>query len=405
MAFTDVISQPPYPGVNPREVAEIRTIRAGTGGQGIFSDWETVWVRVRLREVPSIFRFTAAERDPVPELWSRLQLQPGDLVEIRLGGVAAITGYILVRQAAYDAHSHAISIQGVSSDWAAWSGGILDATSEFNGSFRDIATKVLKPFGRTPVFEGTISEIEFKKIHPGIGESVFQFLEQLARERDIILGSDSDGNLLFIGKHIGDTVDTLTEGENIKSCQCVISISEQYNPVVTRSQAQRSDEGSPPQAAQMESFASNDILKMYRPLLVANEHPVWTQAEVDLRNTWEVKNIRGAFIEATVVVYGWFTRGGALWTRVVGKKVILNSPMTTLVGYAMGIRSATCTQDRQSGTQTTLDLVAPWLLEDEGIIATSTGKSQLPDAGEKSRSSPNTPAMTGDPTQPPPGGP
>src|SRR5262249_26037596 len=70
------------------------------------------YVQHRLHDPYNYFRFTAAERDPIPELWSRLQFIPGDEVEILLGGQKAITGIILVRQTAYDSNSHGVSLQG-----------------------------------------------------------------------------------------------------------------------------------------------------------------------------------------------------------------------------------------------------------------------------------------------------
>jgi len=56
VAFTDVISQPPYPGAKPEEVAEIiinRTMVGGGATGGVFSDWESVFVQHR----PSRARF------------------------------------------------------------------------------------------------------------------------------------------------------------------------------------------------------------------------------------------------------------------------------------------------------------------------------------------------------------
>jgi prophage tail gpP-like protein len=251
--MTDVISQPPEPGTNPDEIAEI--IVAGGAkkgaGTGSFSDWETVWVQHRWMDAWPIFRFTAAERDPIPTLWERLQIIPTDRVQINLGGKLAITGVVQVRQTAYDGNSHAVSIQGVGVQWYVWRGAILDKKSEFFGSYVDVAKQVLAPFGVSPVFIGEIDSTPFKNAaHNEPGESVFQFLERLGRSRKVILGADYQGNLLFIGDHDSKLVDDLTEGENILSCQCVISIDNLYDPIVVRGSTGRSDAGSPAQAAQ-----------------------------------------------------------------------------------------------------------------------------------------------------------
>ena len=70
MTFSDVISQPPYPGANPEEIAEIFVDRF------VFSDWESVWVQHRWLDAWPVFRFVTAERDPLPQFWARLQIKP-----------------------------------------------------------------------------------------------------------------------------------------------------------------------------------------------------------------------------------------------------------------------------------------------------------------------------------------
>jgi hypothetical protein len=61
-------------------------------------------------------------------------------------------------------------------------------------------------------------------------------------------------------------------------------------------------------------------------------------------------------------------------------------------GYVMSIQTVTCTQDRQSGTRTTLELVATWMLNDSGIAADQTGLNPMPD---KAQQNPGTPAPAG----------
>jgi hypothetical protein len=44
-----------------------------------------------------------------------------------------------------------------------------------------------------------------------------------------------------------------------------------------------------------------------------------------------------------------------------------------MLAQEMSLRSVTFTQDSESGTRTTLDVVACWLLNDEGVGAPGTG--------------------------------
>ena len=87
--MTDIYSQPPDEGMKSEEVAEVH-VRGR-----VFTDWETVWVQHRWKEDQPTFRFTCAERGGEQvegETWIALRFRPGDLVEIWLGGVLAITG-------------------------------------------------------------------------------------------------------------------------------------------------------------------------------------------------------------------------------------------------------------------------------------------------------------------------
>ena len=87
----DASSQPSYSGANPNEIATLVV-----GGR-YYSDFETVWVQHRRLDPHMYFRFTAAERDPVPGLWSRLQFKPPDPCAVYLAGRLAVTGIIMVR--------------------------------------------------------------------------------------------------------------------------------------------------------------------------------------------------------------------------------------------------------------------------------------------------------------------
>jgi prophage tail gpP-like protein len=390
MTFQDVISQPPYPGANPDEIAEVIVanpmfVRGSDAmvpqGQGVYSDWETVWVQHRWMAGWGIFRFTTAERDPPggdpsgeQALWQTFRVVPPDHVVIKLGGQVAITGVVISRQTAYDANSHAVSIQGVGDQWFTWRGSIVDEKQTFYGGFVDVANKVMKPFGVTPVVIGVIDPKPWDDgVHSHTGETVWDFLERIGRDRKAELGENYLGDLLLIGDHTSLIVEELTEGENIKSCQCVINIDKWYSEYGARGQRKNTKDDAPPEANKQDAWVESEFYRRYSPLLVPMEEPVWTKDEVMDRATHEARHGEGEILEATVVVYGWFTRTHQLWAQLCGQSVTLNSPMTTLVGTKMAIRTVTCTQDRQSGTQTTLDLCAPWLLNDSGAGASSTG--------------------------------
>jgi prophage tail gpP-like protein len=388
--------QPSYPGADPTEVAEIYVI--GAAVTGVYSDWESVWVQQRWKEAYPTFRFVATERDPIPNLWQRLPILPKDSVLIKLGGQIAITGIVVVRQTAYDANSHSVSIQGHGEQWLVWRGAILDKSQHFDGNFVSIATQVLAPFGVTPEVIGTIDPTPLPNgANNDTGETVWSFLERLGKQYNVILGNNwqgaKEGGILLIGDHTANVVDELVEGVNIKSCQCVINILDWFSEYAARAQGMRSDGGSPAGAAQLEAVVLSKIWQRYSPLLVPAEFPIQTQDLIDARAKFEANQSDGAYIQVTVTLYGWFTSRGVLWSHCVGQDVIFSSPMTTLVGETLSIMTVTQTQDRESGTQTTLELVAPWHLNDYSMSPNTS--SQLNPQPNQIQQNPGTPAPTG----------
>jgi prophage tail gpP-like protein len=99
-------------------------------------------------------------------------------------------------------------------------------------------------------------------------------------------------------------------------------------------------------------------LPFYSPLYVPLEHPAKTPDEVLKRAQHEQMWGMGEEITADVTVQGWFNpRDWQLWRA--GMALHIKSPMAML-DHKLSVNSVTYTQDRQSGSQTTLHLVRPY---------------------------------------------
>jgi prophage tail gpP-like protein len=377
-----VIRPWPRPDLGPKREETATLIVAGLR----FEDWESVWVQLQLSDAYSQFRFTAAERDPLPDWWERLQFKPQDPCQIYLGGLLAFTGVIILRQVAYAGKQHGVVLQGVSDTWFAARASILDKDSQFKGGFLDVAKQVLAPTGVGFEVLGEIDSTPFKppvKNQPG--EPIFSFLERIGRDRKVIVAATREGKFLFIGEHGPRVIDRLIEGVNILKMQCVISVVLGRSLYATRGQKPRSDEGSPTDAAHQEATAPG-TMKRYSPLLTIMEHPVWTPHEVALRNDTEVMWNEGTIIEATITVQGWFTSAGALWQA--GADVMVQSPMAML-NMVLSIQTVTFTQDSGSGSLSTLVCVAPWRLN--GSRSYAVQNPQSPEASKSNTAPAQTP--------------
>lgn len=379
--------------IKPEETATI--VVRGTR----FYDWESVFVQHRWTEAFPLFRFTAAERDRPATLWEKLQFAPGDECAIYLGGILAISGVILLRQASYDANAHGVMLQGVGMTWYATRGSILDEKGNFDGqTFEQVARKVIAPFGVGVKTIGTLNAEPFKKLQVEPGENLWNFLERIARPKGIVMGSDHLGNLLLIDNHSSPVSAELVEGDNILKCQATISKEAMFSDYVVRGQTPADDSQHGRQASEQEARIKGSA-KRYSPILTPAEQPVWNIGELQDRAKNEAVWHEGTEIRASITVQGWMMPGGGLWRA--GDLIAVQSPMAML-NMGLKIETATFTQDNNSGTLTTLELVAPWLLKDKGDFRVGVGVPPAPPGNATSDTQPPATPSAAKVADPPP---
>jgi len=358
---------------NPEEVALliVETYR--------FTEWESVWVQHRKGEAFDLFQFTAAEREPYPNKWQALRFHPDDHVIIELGGHLAMNGVITIRQVAYDKKSHGVQLQGKGiSHWAFKSSVDNTKTGSFDGqSFEQIARAVLAPYPSPVKTEGNLDATPFKRCSNQPGETCWDFLERLARPRGIILGSDYLGNITLSDDRFEAVLGTFIEGFNILRCQAIIDKDPFHRKYSAIGQTNNDgDEKSPSQAGE-QMASTGGSAPVYSHKITPSEQPVWGIAELQKRAQSEALWTEGAIIEINITVQGWINpQTKDIWR--VGRCYKVVSAMVSFNGV-LAAQTVTFTQDRSSGTTTTLKLVLPHLLKINTKFANTqpvTGQNQ-----------------------------
>lgn len=325
-----------------------------------FSDWETVWIKNQIEVPYSEFRFTCAERDKPPDLWTKFQISTRSQVRIYLANVLAVTGVIIVRQVAYDANSHGVSLQGVGDSWFAARASIDPQVQglTFSGDIVSIAEKVIAPTGVKVVTQGNIDKSPFDPpVQAGVGETIFSFLERIGRQKKVLIGSTEKGEWLLIGDNSVVVGAAVIEGFNILSAQFVINDIGAFNYYKAIGQRTGNDSTNMSGASEIVGV-TNGNLGRFSPRVVAMEHPA-PQHDAQLRADFEALTQMGTEITATVTVQGWFNPDGVLWKPYMD--VTVDSPMAALpYTTVLTCVSVIFQQDRQGGTRTTLELKQPW---------------------------------------------
>jgi prophage tail gpP-like protein len=365
------------------EIAEL--IVRGT----IFDDWESVWVQHRWNEIP-IFRFTAAERDPVREIppgsgpqaiWPKLQFRPGDSCTVKLGGQLAVTGVIETRQIAYDAHNHGVMLigRGIQS-WAARSS-VMTETMNFDGkNLKQIADEVFVDYPVKVETVGSVDMTPFKRCHAEHGETNWDFIERLCRPRGVVLGTDHENNFLLIGDHTKPIFQQIIEGENVIRMNCTITEQWKFFQYNVDGSGAANDSNRGGASTNQRGTAEGTAVQLSRLLQLA-EQPVWGKGELVARAKAEANWHETSDVQVSAVVQGWLRDGKEIWRA--GDEVIVTSPMALLNGQRMKIEVVTYTQDRQNGTITTLDIVNPGRLRGKPLF-------KVPDAVSNTDTSPST---------------
>lgn len=332
-----------------------------------FEDWEFVMVRRNWGDSYAYFQFSAAERDPVfkqggpfPD-WQKLQFKPGDLCNVYLAGFLAITGFIEVRQVAYDAFSHGVMLIGKSYTALGAKSSVDTKTGSFdNKNIVQIAQEVWAPYGAGVKVVGQVDMTPFDKLQNNTGEPVWDFMERIARDRCARLACDAFGNFLLIGEHSFAPVAGLIEGKNILSCQCIIDSTMVFETYDVRGSSQGSDDHNMTDASEQQAVQNTSLANvLHSKLITPIEESVKSQGEMKLRADFEQRIHDGQQIQATITVQGWLREGVALWSE--GEHVHVYSPMAML-DEELAIQQVIFTQDDKRGSITVLTCVNPEFL-------------------------------------------
>ncbi len=252
----------------------------------------------------------------------------------------------------------------------------LDAPSEFRDeALPDIARALLAPHGIELVDELNARQLgpayhlneRFRLFRVQPGESSWEALDRLARQRGVLLHGRGDGALeLTVGGLGGDPGARILDlyGEppsNVVGSRLRLSQVDRFSRVVVRGQGPGDDLAWGEAVAHVEGEAADPSVRRYRPLLVVAQRPVDLQSARDLAE-WEavVRRSRGTGVE--VELAGWHTdpRAGKLWRVNVTPRVDL-APWN-LSGRFL-VQAAQYLIDPDQGYTVRLSLVPPDALD------------------------------------------
>lgn len=321
-----------------------------------YSDWKSVELILRWANWFPEFTFEASEEVELPKKISGLQIKPGDIVQASLGGVPVLHGYVIERHAAYDAKNHGVRIVGVGKTFDLTNSCVpLDKLGNHDGkTWSKLCKDLTQHLGIGLQKFGAVDEKPFEQIQVQPGETIAAVLERYARMRKIIIGSKPNGDVLAVGDHSGQSVDTLEEGRNILRANCAIRDEHLYKAIFALGQQnsndQHSGDVSNKQIAKVSGSSTRNRHMVFATEIADDQHGLQRRAEMEKLFT------EGTKIEAHITVQGWFRDSGALWKD--GDYYHVRSP-SLILDRTLGCRAVHYEQS-DAGTTTTLEMVDPY---------------------------------------------
>ena len=220
----------------------------------VWTAFESVSVRKNMQDLCGTFTFKLVKRgDLIPFAnGAKVRILVGTPI---IGFSPILTGYIEQMVPSHDAKSHSISVSGRDK-----TADVVDSTIGGNIVFNapisliSLTKKTLKTLGITGIDVNidsnvtglTEKDLMFDKkevIAPEFGISVFDFLSQYARKKQVILTTDENGNLLFT-RTSNNAIKTKlvyknfpSNESNVLSASGTFDNSKRYNKYVCASQS------------------------------------------------------------------------------------------------------------------------------------------------------------------------
>lgn len=292
--------------------------------------------------------------------WRQAEVMPvmrGTPIKIDIGKDRVATGYISEFVPSYDGkdvryelicHDKTIDLTecSVVHNSAQWSNITLD----------NLAREVCKPFGINVVVE-TIVAAPFATVRLEQGETAFELLERMARQRGVLLTSNAYGDLVITRASSVVLDERLELGVNIRAARGRFSDRSRFSEVIVKGNGWSGSSDNPEETGGKQVTQYDKGVGRYRPQILLMEEP-FTVEGASRRGAWQVANSIAKSNTSEITVSGWRMGknfSGELWP--LNKRILVKDEIQQLNATLL-ISSITYT-DGGDGRVTVLSVVPP----------------------------------------------
>ncbi len=275
----------------------------------IHAGWQSIQLSFSLESIANTFQLSLTDKwadDAEPR-----RIKTGSACEVWIDNTKVITGYIDDVTPQYDATSHTVSVSGRSK-----AGDLVDCShpgKQYSSrKLKQLADDLCKPFDiKVLVDKGVdISQaLSAKEIETG--ETIFEFLEQLARYRAVRLISNVDGDIVITQAGKSRINTALILSQNVLSASGQFSQRDRFSEIsVIGSQAGSDDFWGKP-AAHIKAKSTDKNINRHRPM-VMNANDGINLSDAKKQAQWEINTRFGRGKGIVYTLNGWLHDDG-LW--------------------------------------------------------------------------------------------
>ncbi|OUS51472.1 phage tail protein [Shewanella sp. SACH] len=288
-------------------------------GGNIYEGWTKISVTRSLDAMSGAFDLELTWRWQNNEEQYRkfvIPITQGQACTVDIGGERIITGYVDDWVPSYDESTVTISVSGRDKTADLVDCSIDYPSGQFNNqTISQIAEAVCKPFGIKVIVNTAVGE-PFQRIQIEQGETPHELLSRLAKQRGVLLTSDTFGNLVITRASKVKAGVSLILGENVKAARGRFSWRQRYsNFTIKAAGAAHGNWDSAPISAVggIKADIKDPQISRYRPLIIVNEE-ITTAEGAAKRGQWERQRSIGKSNTAEYTVTGWrIPQTGKLW--------------------------------------------------------------------------------------------
>lgn len=289
-------------------MSDVQLVIAGKA----YGGWTSIRIMRSLEAVADTFDLSLTDR------WSDQKLPmpipAGAACEVAIDGERVITGYIDEVSPEYDGSHHAINVRGRSK-----AGDLVDCSiAGADGKGLQWRGKTLLAIaselcGRFGISVSALTDVGggFKSVALEPGETIWEFIEHLARIRAVRFVSTTDGNMAIVRAGQSRVKTALTLGENIRLASGQFSTIERFSDYIVQAQQTGDDDTWGEQSAHVHATAKDNGVGRYRPTVIVSDTPGGL-ADCKQRAEWQRNTAWGRGQGVVYTVTDWAHSDG-LW--------------------------------------------------------------------------------------------